>query len=232
MPLLQRPCLMSSTVLVLAIALTGCASPPPAQDPEGWHTVSLPGKSVTRYHWSHKDGRRALAAESDGSASMWRRAVVRPADALGEVSFSWWVHDLVAGGNVADVAREDAPARVLFAFHGDIGTLPPRTRAMFDLAEALTGERPPFATLMYVWDATAPVGTVIVNPRSDRIRKIVLDSGSTHLRQWRDHRRDLAADYRRAFGEAPGALKAVAVMTDSDNTRSSAKSWYGTIDLH
>ena len=45
------------------------------------------------------------------------------------------------------------------------------------LAEALTGERPPYATLVYVWDATAPVGTVIINPRSDRIRKIVVDSG-------------------------------------------------------
>jgi len=194
--------------------------------------VPLPGKAITRYHWEHKDGRRALAADSEGSASMWRKAVARPADSLGQVSFSWWVQDLVADGNVADVSREDAPARVLFAFHGDIGTLPARTRALFDLAEALTGERPPFATLMYVWDATAPVGTVIVNPRSDRIRKIVVDSGSAHLRQWRDHRRDLAADYRKAFGEAPGALKAVAVMTDSDNTRSSVKSWYGSIDLH
>lgn len=219
-------------LLALVTALMGCASAPPAADAEGWHAVSLPGKTATQYRWAQKEGRRALAAESHGSASMWRKAVVRPAEAVGEVSFSWWVQDLVAEGNVADVTREDAPARVLFAFHGDIATLPPRTRALFDLAEALTGERPPFATLMYVWDATAPVGTVIVNPRSDRIRKIVVDSGPTHLRQWRDHRRDLAADYRKAFGDAPGALRAVAVMTDSDNTRSSAKSWYGSIDLH
>jgi len=219
-------------LLVLVLALAGCASAPPQVDPEGWQAVSLPGKTATRYHWAHKDGRRALAAESDGSASMWRKTVARPADALGDVSFSWWVQDLVPDANVADATREDASARVIFAFHGDIGTLPPRTRALFDLAEALTGERPPFATLMYVWDATAPVGTVIVNPRSDRIRKIVIDSGPAQLRQWRDHRRDLAADYRLAFGEAPGALRAIAVMTDSDNTRSSAKSWYGIIDLH
>ena len=85
---------------------------------------------------------------------------------------------------------------------------------------------------MYVWDATAPVGTVIINPRSDRIRKIVLDSGPQELRRWREHRRDLAADYRLAFGAEPGALSAIAVMTDSDNTGSSARSWYGAVHLH
>jgi hypothetical protein len=142
------------------------------------------------------------------------------------------VQDLVAGGSVADAAREDAPARVMFAFGGDTARLPMRTRALFELAEALTGEKPPYATLMYVWDAQAPVGSVIVNPRSDRIRKIVVDSGPGELRRWRQHRRDLAADFRLAFGEEPGALTSIAVMTDSDNTRGSATSWYGPVDLH
>jgi hypothetical protein len=42
----------------------------------------------------------------------------------------------------------------------------------------------------------------------------------------------LAADYRLAFGEEPGALAAIALMTDSDNTASRAQSWYGPVDLH
>jgi hypothetical protein len=115
-----------------------------------------------------------------------------------------------------------------------MATMPRCLRArgmMLDLAEALTGEKPPYATLMYVWDAQAPVGTVIVNPRSDRIRKIVVDSGAAQLRRWREHRRDLAADFRLAFGEAPGTLLSVALMTDSDNTRSQALSWYGPVVL-
>jgi hypothetical protein len=52
------------------------------------------------------------------------------------------------------------------------------------------------------------------------------------LRQWRDHRRDLAADFRLAFGEEPGPLQSIAVMTDTDNTGSSAQAWYGAITLH
>ena len=156
---------------------------------------------------------------------MWRQKLEQPPASLGDVSFSWWAQTLLADANVADVDREDATARVMFGFGGDHSKLPMRARMSFDLAEALTGERPPYATLMYVWDATAPVGTVIVNPRSDRIRKIVVDSGPEGLRRWRDHRRDLAADFRRAFGEEPGPLRSMALMTDSDNTRAQARTW-------
>ena len=218
---------------LLALLAAGCSTLPASKPgASGWHDVAIPGKTLTQYRPSTKDGRPAVAAKAEQSASMWRRRIARaPAD-IGEVSFSWWVQDLVDNGNVADVSREDAAARVIFAFNGDVSRLPARTRAMFDLAEALTGERPPFATLMYVWDAAAPVGTVIVNPRSDRIRKIVVDSGPTQLRRWREHRRNLAADYRLAFGEEPGALAAIALMTDSDNTASRAQSWYGPVDLH
>ena len=56
-------------------------------------------------------------------------------------------------------------------------------------------------------------------------------AGPDHLRLWRDHRRDVFADFRRAFGEDPGPLVAIAVMTDSDNTRSRAETWYGPVTL-
>jgi len=217
------------------LALGACTTPATAPDVRSsgeWHAVPLPGKDSTRYERAQKDGRAAWYATSERSASMWRRHVKVPAERLGEVSFSWWVQDIISNANVAEAHLEDAPARVMFAFDGDIQSLPARTRMLYDLAEALTGERPPFATLIYVWDATAPVGSVIINPRSDRIRKIVVDSGPAELRRWRNHRRDLAADFRLAFGEAPGSLKAIALMTDSDNTQSSAQSWYGAVDLH
>jgi hypothetical protein len=109
--------------------------------------------------------------------------------------------------------------------------LSPRNQLMFELARTLSGEAPPYATLVYVWDAKAPVGSVIVHPRSDRVRKIVVESGTTSLRQWRSYRRSLADDFRLAFGEAPGPLQAVAVMTDADNTRSRLTTRYRDIEL-
>jgi hypothetical protein len=36
-------------------------------------------------------------------------------------------------------------------------------------------------------------------------------------------------DYRRAFGEDPPKVGAVAIMTDTDNTGEQAVAWYGAI---
>ncbi len=217
--------------LAFATLLAACASTAPTST-DGWHDVHLPGKEPTRYVRERKDGRSAVAAMSKVSASMWRQKFDPAPPLPAAVSFSWWAQTLLADASVADIDRGDATARVQFGFGGDHAELPRRTRMTFDLAEALSGERPPYATLMYVWDATAPVGTVIVNPRTDRIRKIVVDSGPEGLQRWRDHRRDLAADFRRAFGEEPGPLRSVALMTDSDNTRAQARTWYGEVVLH
>lgn len=218
-----------------AAALCGCAVPPvqPRLTSEApvWHDVALPGKRATEYRREDKDGRIALAARADASASMWRRHLARAGDSLGDVEFSWWVQSVPPTGDVSQAEFADAPARVMFAFAGDTRRLSARNQMLFDLVFALTGEPPPFATLMYVWDAKAAVGSVIVHPRSDRIRKIVVESGTASLRKWCSYRRNLAADFRLAFGEAPGALQAIALMTDGDNTQSQLATWYGEVKL-
>lgn len=228
----MRPFHFSPLVVVPLLALlAGCASPPQPASETDWHAVMLPGKPGTLYTATTKDGRPAVVAVAERSASMWRRRVALPAGELREVNFSWWVPAPVAGAHVGDSDKEDAAARVMFAFDGDVAALPARTRMLFDLAEALTGEQPPYATLMYVWDSRASVGSVIVNPRTDRVRKIVVDSGYDMTGRWRDHTRDIAADFRRAFGEEPGALRSIALMTDGDNTGTKARAYYGPVTL-
>jgi hypothetical protein len=225
----MRPTLL--TICALAL-LAGCATRPlPPPSAEGWQAMPLPGKALTRYEWTEKDGRPALEAQSERSASLWRKTLAPALPQAGEVAFSWWVQRLIPNASVADIDHDDAVARVIFGFDGDTGKLPLRTRMKFELAQTLTGEAPPYATLMYVWDSALPIGTVVIHPRSDRVRKIVVDSGPAELRQWRDHRRNLAADFRLAFGEEPGPLKSMAVMTDSDNNRASAHTWYGPVEL-
>jgi hypothetical protein len=223
---LKRRLLLGSAAL-----LTGCVTPlRPERD--GWHDFPLPGKRRSQYRWVRKDGRDALEALADRSASLWKRRVQVPAEQLGAVEFSWRVDRLLSGASVQDVDSEDAVARVIFGFDGDQRRLSARTRAQFELASLLTGETPPYATLMYVWDShrpALPLETVVTNPRSERIRKIVVDSGPEQLGRWREHRRDLRVDFERAFGEAPGELISVALMTDADNTGGRAQTWYGPV---
>ena len=220
-------------MLVLVACQHAPALPPAtsvsARWTDGWQPFVLPGKTATVYVAGNDDGRWVLHAQSERSASMYRRVLRIEPEQLGQVSFSWKVRSLLSEADVRESETGDAVVRVMLAFDGDASRLSARTRLMFDLMQSLSGEAPPFATLMYVWDSRAEVNSVVLNKRSDRVRKIVLESGPTHLGQWRSYQRDVRADYRRAFGEDPGALIGVAVMTDSDNTRSRAEAWYGEI---
>jgi hypothetical protein len=46
-----------------------------------------------------------------------------------------------------------------------------------------------------------------------------------------DYERTVQADFVKAFGEEPGALISISIMTDTDNTKSIARAWYGPIML-
>ncbi|MGI9134213.1 MAG: DUF3047 domain-containing protein, partial [Rhodoferax sp.] len=122
-----------------------------------------------------------------------------------------------------------SPVRLVLAFEGDRSQFSAKNAMLSELAHALTGEPMPYATMMYVWCNTRPPGSVILNPRTDRIRKLVVESGPNNLNRWLDYERDVRADFERLFGEPPGALLAIGVMTDSDNTRTRTRAWYGPI---
>ena len=75
------------------------------------------------------------------------------------------------------------------------------------------------------------MGTVVPNPHTDRIRQLVIESGPSRLAQWVDFDRDVKADFVHAFGEMPGTLHSLGIMTDSNNTGTTVDAWYGPIPL-
>lgn len=237
--------------LAVAALLGACASSPTVPDAElkatpwavastrpsvsphapGWKHHPFPGKQPTHFTYTRKDGRDAMAVSAVSSASMLRKPVrVAPED-LGQVRFSWHVPALISDADLALRDSDDSPVRVVLAFDGDRSQFSPRNAMLSELSRTLTGEELPYATLMYVWCNRRAPGSVIVNPRTDRIRTLVVESGERRLNQWLDYERDIRADYEKAFGEPPGALIAVGIMTDSDNTRSMAQAWYGPLQL-
>jgi hypothetical protein len=196
-----------------------------------WRHYVLPGKRSSQFRYVRKDGRDAMAATSQSSASMLRKEVRIEPTELAAVRFSWKVPELIAQADMALRETDDSPVRVVLMFEGDRSKFSPKNAMLSELARALTGEELPYATLMYVWCNTRPAGSVIVNPRTDRIRKLVVESGAGKLQQWVDYERNIRADYKAAFGEEPGALVGIGIMTDSDNTRSQTKSWYGPVTM-
>jgi len=237
-----KRCFASKAALAACIvsALAGCGSVSrsPIADAHGaaappfdWSEFTLPGKRRTAYTADIEHGRRVVHARAVSSASMLRRAVRLPTEAIAGIEFSWLARALIAEADLTAADSADSPVRIVLAFEGDASRLSARNRMLFDLAQALTGEAPPFATLMYVWDNKVPCETVVHSARTDRVRKIVVETGPGRVGQWLHYRRDVRADYRRAFGEDPGPLIGIGLMSDTDNTRSSVEASYGEIHL-
>lgn len=201
-------------------------------DPDAWHHQTFPGKRSSQYSYKRKAGRDAVMVQAHASASMLRQRVRIEPDALGQLRFSWLVPALIVQADLAQRDADDAPVRLVLAFEGNRTRFSAKDSALSDLSEALTGEPLPYATLMYVWSNQRAAGTVIHNPRTSRIRKLVMETGEGRLGQWLDYERDVQADFLQAFGEPPGAMVAIGIMTDTDNTRAQALAWYGALQHH
>lgn len=197
----------------------------------GWAVFPMPGKTYSPFDPVLHAGREALRVQARSSVSILRQRMEPALSSVGRLAFAWSADALPPTVDVAQGRRDDAVVRVLLSFDGDRSRLSPRAHRLSEVSRLLTGEDLPYATLMYVWSDVHPTGTVLNNPRTDRVRKLVLDSGTQHLGQWRDHERDIRADFLQVFGEEPGPLISVALMTDTDNTRSEAQAWYGALRL-
>lgn len=226
-------------VVFALLALTACGATLQALDqPEGgerafhgWQHMPLPGKAATDYQPARYGERDVLQVFAESSASLMRRKLLLEPQHLGQIHFSWKVPALMPASDMARRDAEDSVVRVVLSFDGGRSRLSARDHMLSELAQLMTGEPMPYATLMYVWCPTREAGSTIANPRTDRIRKLVVESGEVRLNQWLEYERDIRADFRAVFGEEPGRLTSVAIMTDSDNTGSSVRAWYGPVRL-
>ncbi len=201
------------------------------EDQMAWERVRIPGKVATQYSVVKVSNRSTLKATAQSSASMLRKELRIEPTQLGQLGFSWQVQSLIESADMALRDQDDSPVRLVLAFDGDRNRFSAKNAMLSELSHAVTGQPMPYATLMYVWCNKRPVGSVIENPRTDRIRKMVIESGGSRLGQWLSYERNIRADFEKAFGEPPGALIGIGLMTDSDNTRSHAQAWYGAIQL-
>ena len=87
-------------------------------------------------------------------------------------------------------------------------------------------------SLEYIWDESLPVETIKSSPFSKNIKLIVAESGKNQQGKWMTEERKIYEDYQKAFGRPPTrAVIAIALMTDSDNTLSTAEAVYTNIKV-
>lgn len=178
----------------------------------GWEHMTFRRIPATDYAGA---GERELAIEARGSSSLIHRALPEPAfDARG-ASWRWRVDEGVPATDLSRRGGDDRAIALYFAF------APESARA--SAAAGRTSLRRLLISgsgqlLVYVWGGGEPRGTIVPNPYArGRGVYLIQRPASTPTGQWQSENVDLAGDFARAFGEAPGILVGLAIASDSDD---------------
>jgi hypothetical protein len=201
---------MTAAVALLMVAACGASVAEtlellPGGRVDGFEERSFSGNTL--YRSEIHGGVKALRAQADGAASglYWTREVTL--DRWPLLRWRWQVDDLPMVEDERSKEGDDFVARVYVVAANPI---------LFWKSRAIC----------YVWTSKVPVGESWPNPYTDKVVMVALRSGRGGAAGWLEERRDVAADFKRHFGEVPQRLDAVAVMTDTDQSGGRATAWY------
>lgn len=155
-----------------------------------------------------------IRAEAKGTASVIERKVSLDMERMPTLKWRWRVDALQAGADIRDKTRDDMGAALILVF-----------------GEPSLFNRP--RTLVYVWanDAVSK-DDIVPSPRSDKVRYVVLRAGEAPLGKWVDETRDVASDFKAAFGApAPAFAKRLCLFTDGDQTGERGAALYGEVSV-
>jgi hypothetical protein len=175
----------------------------------GWSDKIFKGK--TTYTLIRENDKSVLKAHSEKGASGLLKKVNLDPKEYPVLRWSWKVEHVLKGEDVTRKSGDDFAARVYVVF--------PRT--FFWQTRAIN----------YVWAAKLPKGSSVPSPYTSKALIVAVESGDEKAGQWVNEERNIYEDYRKLFGEEPPMLGAVAIMTDTDDTRDEATAYYGNIFL-
>ncbi len=183
-----------------------------AGDLAGWTETAFAGH--TRYDLAAVDssGRLALRAEARASASGYCRDIEIDLRRTPVVAWSWRMDRGPAGRDERRKSGDDHPLRLYFVHRA--GLFGSASRAV-----------------EYVWSLGEPAGASWANPFAGTVMQLAVDSGTLAAGSMRHHARDLRADFRTLSGIDIDRIDTVCLMTDSDQSGSDSKGWYGDISF-
>ena len=198
--------------------------------PSGWKRYAMSRHKPAAPMAIVRDGGDAVfGIDADHAAGAIAYTLDIPATTI--LSWRWKVDHSIAKADLSKKSGDDFAGRVYVFFDVPRSQLSWLQRMKLDLAGRTLGHAMPTAALCYVWDNRHPVGTIATNAYFGEVKTIVLQSGDAHAGSWQLQRRDLAADFRAAFGRAAPPVTGVALASDTDNTGGQVKAWFGDLTL-
>ena len=180
--------------------------------PDGWKGGQSWGFPKYDFTVMENSGHRVLHLRSDGDSSMISKEIKGKVDlkATPILEWRWKVVTLPEGGDSRSKHTDDQAAQLYVVW--------PRFPQEF--RSRIIG---------YIWDTQAPEGLVVKSQKALTVTYIVVRSGPAELGKWLTERRNVVDDYKKLYGEPPDKPGALSIAIDSDDTNSSAESFFGPI---
>ena len=172
--------------------------------PEGWKSRGGEGSEVYRVRSDHEPYLEANARES---AVTIAKEFEYDLTEYPYLSWQWRVIELPKGGDERYKKTGDSAAAIYVIFEGRL--------------------RP--KNIKYVWSASLPRGTTTESPYNSKTKIVVIQNQSSSMAEWISEKVNVYADYQRLFGGETESVQAIGLMSDSDNTQSTAVAHYKAI---
>ena len=204
----------------------------PGAAPQDWKDAPLSAfKKHTNYTLVTEDGVVVLRAVAHASASALAFKTEFDPHQFPMLSWRWKAAQAIPGANNADPTKEDAPLRVAVAFDGDTSKLSLKDKNASSTAKFASGRPLPYALLMYIWGNQVPIDSVTTSAHYSRIKMLALSADDKGVGKWQSFTRNLVEDYKRVYGEEPGKVISIELLTDTDNTGADVEAFYGDISV-
>ena len=177
-------------------------------DMSAWEKQVFSG--VTDYQLVKIDNRQALQAISKQSASGLVRKIEIDLNKTPYLNWSWKVDSILNNVDETKKSGDDYPARVYVVISE--GFFFWQTRA-----------------LSYVWASEQAKGNSWPNAFVDKATMVAVQSGESSVGEWMQEKRNVLDDIKNLLGIDASQIDAVAIMTDTDNSKQSATAYYGDI---
>ena len=192
---------VAQPVVTVIDTFTNCIDPK-THLPCGWRASK---ENVSMFFLRREKGNYFIRDSVYDAATTIGKIVSIDLTATPFLHWRWRVHSLPKGGNESIKGKADSGAGVYVIFAG------------YFLLNRI---------IKYAWSTTLPVGTITKSPYFSNVAVTILRSGSDGLGVWIGQTVNIFEDYKAIFHSTPPKVEGIAIMSDSDDTKSFAEADY------